>query len=81
MAFPFVSVITPTYNRRCFIPAAIECYKHQTYPKERMEWIILDDGTESVEDLFTEAATQKGFYKHHLIGKRHCVGEIYFSVA
>jgi glycosyltransferase involved in cell wall biosynthesis len=54
--FPFVSVITPTYNRRCFIPAAIECYKHQTYPKDRMEWIILDDGTESVEDLFTAAA-------------------------
>ncbi len=55
--FPFVSVITPTYNRRCFIPAAIECYKHQTYPKNRMEWIILDDGTESIEDLFIEAAT------------------------
>jgi glycosyltransferase involved in cell wall biosynthesis len=53
--FPFVSVITPTYNRRCFIPAAIECYKHQTYPKNRMEWIILDDGTESVEDLFIAA--------------------------
>jgi cellulose synthase/poly-beta-1,6-N-acetylglucosamine synthase-like glycosyltransferase len=24
----------------------------QTYPKERMEWIILDDGTDSVEDFF-----------------------------
>ncbi len=53
---PFVSVITPTYNRRRFIPAAIACYKHQTYPHTRMEWVILDDGTESVEDLFKEAA-------------------------
>lgn len=53
--FPFVSVITPTYNRRRFIPAAIECFKSQTYPRNRMEWIILDDGTDSVEDLFTAA--------------------------
>ena len=54
--FPFVSVITPTYNRRRFIPYLIECYKHQTYPKNRMEWIILDDGDVAVADLFEEAA-------------------------
>jgi glycosyltransferase involved in cell wall biosynthesis len=51
---PFVSVITPTYNRRRFIPALIQCYESQDYPKDRMEWIILDDGQETVEDLFTE---------------------------
>ncbi len=55
---PFVSVITPTYNRRRFIPAAIACFNHQTYPKDRMEWIVLDDGSDSVEDLFTAAAIQ-----------------------
>jgi glycosyltransferase involved in cell wall biosynthesis len=53
---PFVSVVTPTYNRRRFIPILIEMYKAQTYPKDRMEWLILDDGEDSVEDLFTEAA-------------------------
>ncbi len=53
---PFVSVITPTYNRRKFLPALIECYKHQSYPKERMEWIILDDGSDCVRDVFEEAA-------------------------
>ena len=52
---PFVSVLTPTYNRRRFIPALIACYKSQTYPKDKMEWIVLDDGQDSVEDLFTEA--------------------------
>jgi glycosyltransferase involved in cell wall biosynthesis len=50
-----VSVVTPTYNRRKFIPALIEIYRSQTYPKEKMEWIIVDDGRDSVEDLFTEA--------------------------
>jgi glycosyltransferase involved in cell wall biosynthesis len=49
---PFVSVVTPTYNRRKFLPAMIECYKSQTYPKDRMEWIILDDGTDCVKDIF-----------------------------
>lgn len=54
--FPFVTVVTPTYNRRRFIPYTIECYKAQTYPLKRMEWIILDDGQDKVEDLFVEAA-------------------------
>lgn len=52
---PFVSVVTPTYNRRLFIPTLIEIYKNQTYPKDRMEWIIVDDGSDKVEDLFLEA--------------------------
>ena len=50
--FPFVSVITPTYNRRRFIPYLIECFKNQTYPARRMEWIIYDDGSDPVKDLF-----------------------------
>lgn len=49
---PFVSVITPTYNRGKFLPALVKCYKSQTYPKERMEWILLDDGTEPVGEQF-----------------------------
>ena len=31
---PFVSICTPTYNRRQFIPQLIECYKRQTYPSQ-----------------------------------------------
>lgn len=48
---PFVSVCTPTYNRRKFINMIITCFNHQTYPKELMEWIIIDDGTDKIEDL------------------------------
>jgi glycosyltransferase involved in cell wall biosynthesis len=50
---PFVSVLTPTYNRRKFITSLIQCYKSQTYPLTQMEWIIIDDGEDSVEDIFT----------------------------
>jgi hypothetical protein len=49
---PFVSLITPTYNRRRFIPQAIRCYLAQDYPRERMEWVVVDDGEDEVRDLF-----------------------------
>ena len=49
--YPLVSVCTPTFNRRPFIPMMFECYKNQTYPKSRMEWIIVDDGTDKIKDL------------------------------
>ena len=29
----------------------IKCFNHQTYPKDNMEWIIIDDGTDKIEDL------------------------------
>ena len=48
---PFVSVCTPTFNRRPFIPAMLRCFAHQDYPKDRMEWIIVDDGTDKIGDL------------------------------
>jgi hypothetical protein len=53
--YPLVSVCTPTFNRRPFIPAMLECFKNQTYPKDRMEWIIVDDGTDSIKDLIDAA--------------------------
>ena len=51
---PFVSVCTPTFNRRPFIAAMLQCFNHQTYPRDRMEWIIIDDGTDPVEDLVSQ---------------------------
>lgn len=48
---PFVSIITPTYNRRKFIPILIQLYKAQTYPAKLMELVILDDSPESNADL------------------------------
>jgi hypothetical protein len=53
--YPMVSVCTPTFNRRPFIPAMLECFRNQTYPKDRMEWIIVDDGTDSIKDLIEAA--------------------------
>ena len=51
---PMVSVCTPTFNRRPFIHAMMQCFAHQTYPRERMEWIIIDDGSDPIEDLVSQ---------------------------
>ena len=48
---PMVSICTPTFNRRPFINMMFQCFRNQTYPKSRMEWIIVDDGTDKIQDL------------------------------
>tara|TARA_Y100000768_G_scaffold358950_1_gene315104 strand:+ start:706 stop:1437 length:732 start_codon:yes stop_codon:yes gene_type:complete len=58
---PFVSVCTPTYNRRLFIPNLLKCFENQNYPKELMEWIVVDDGDDCVADLFEGVECVKYF--------------------
>ena len=53
--YPFVSVCTPTFNRRPFISTMFECFRNQNYPKSRIEWIIVDDGTDKIKDLIDAA--------------------------
>ena len=59
--YPFVSVCTPTFNRRPFIQAMIRCFNEQDYPQDRMEWIIIDDGTDPIEDLVASHPRVKYF--------------------
>jgi len=81
---PFVSICTPTYNRRLFIPNLIKCFQDQNYPKHLLEWIIIDDGEDCVEDLFKDVEGVKYFrYEEKLkLGKKRnimhekCKGEI-----
>jgi glycosyltransferase involved in cell wall biosynthesis len=48
---PPVSILTPTYNRRRFLPQLMECIRAQTYPRERMEWVVIDDGVDCIRDV------------------------------
>jgi len=81
---PFVSLCTPTFNRRPFIPYAIKCFLQQDYPKENIEWIIIDDGTDKVEDLFIDVPCVQYFFSEEkmLLGKKRnfmhskCSGDI-----
>ena len=49
---PSVSIITPTFNRRHFYKLTINTFLNTRYPKDKLEWIIVDDGTDKVKDIF-----------------------------
>jgi glycosyltransferase involved in cell wall biosynthesis len=53
--YPFVSICTPTFNRRPFIENMFTCFRNQDYPKDRIEWIIVDDGTDKIKDLIVDS--------------------------
>ena len=48
---PLVSICTPTFNRRPFFQGLIACIANQDYPRTRMEWVVVDDGTDCVRDI------------------------------
>jgi glycosyltransferase involved in cell wall biosynthesis len=52
--WPLVSCIMPTYNRRAFLPQAIQSFLQQDYPNR--ELIIVDDGSDGIQDLVPVAA-------------------------
>jgi glycosyltransferase involved in cell wall biosynthesis len=62
----------------------IRCFEHQSYPKDRIEWIIIDDGTDPIEDLVKDIPQVKYFYVEEkmLLGKKRnlmhtkCSGDI-----
>ena len=68
-----MSVCTPTFNRRPFIPIMLECFRNQNYPKDRMEWIIVDDGTDRVKDLIDAANIPQ--IKYFSIDRKMTLGE------
>jgi glycosyltransferase involved in cell wall biosynthesis len=58
---PRVSICTPTFNRRPFFKGIIKSVLMQDYPKELIEWVIVDDGTDPIEDLVKDIPFVKYF--------------------
>lgn len=71
--YPRVSICTPTFNRRPFIPTMFECFRNQTYPKDRIEWIIVDDGTDRIKDLVESSGISQ--IKYFELPKKVSLGE------
>ena len=47
---PDVSIVTITKDRRKFMPLAKYSYLIQSYPEDKIEWVIVDDGDDPIED-------------------------------
>ena len=60
--YPYISICTPTFNRRPFFPVIIKCFLSQDYPLDRVEWIIIDDGTDPVWDLIENIPQVRYFH-------------------
>lgn len=65
---PLVSCIMPTYNRRAFVPLALACFSHQTYP--RRELVIVDDGSDPIGDLLQDIPD----VRYVRLQRRHTIG-------
>lgn len=46
---PNVSIITPTYKRRALFSMALRNFENFIYPKNKLEWVIVDDSIETDE--------------------------------
>ena len=51
---PHVSILTPTYKRRKYFSLPIYCFMNFIYPKDKIEWIIVEEegnDNETVKDM------------------------------
>ena len=46
-----ISILTLTKDRRPFMALAKYCYLLQTYPEDKMEWVIVDDSNDNGKTL------------------------------
>jgi len=47
---PNISILTITRNRKNFLPLMLKNWHGFNYPRDKLEWVILDDGTEDLTD-------------------------------
>jgi glycosyltransferase involved in cell wall biosynthesis len=65
---PAVSVVIPTRNRKGRLAALIDSLKRQTLASERLELIVVDDGsTDGTDELLAEASRDSGFFRFEVL--------------
>ena len=71
---PEVSVIVPIYNGEQDLPELISCLEKQTYPKEKVEYLLVDnnssDRTAEILENSTKKLAEKAINIQHLTEKK-----------
>ena len=62
-ALPNISICVPTYNRKKFMPLLKLNYQNTSYPKDKIEMVIIDDGTDNIIDELPKGDNIK-YYKY-----------------
>ncbi len=81
---PRVTIIVPAYNEAARIPVCIGALQTQSYPKERLQIVIVDNGSsDGTFDLLRQTAgilalqeTKPGSYAARNTALRHATGDI-----
>ena len=86
---PFVSVVVPTYNRKEMLKECLDSLFNQTYPKDKYEIIVVNDGsTDGTEEVLKKykrnapckfkwfSQENKGASSARNLGIRNAKGEI-----
>ena len=83
MNYPNISILTPTYNRSKFLPLFISNLKSQTYPHNKLEVVIYDDGTEpftnSIAGLQTDIYPMKLVYHRNKYLSRATIKLVFYN--
>lgn len=73
---PNITVVTPTYNRPHMLKLIFFNYRTTTYPKDKIEWIIVDDGDNK---LIKDPTIIENLRKHNIkyieLNKKLDIGE------
>ena len=66
-----ISIIIPSFNRKYLLKRTIESVKNQTYPADRYEIIVVDDGSkDDIEDL-VRTLQEKGYRTLKYLHQKH----------
>lgn len=63
----FVSLITATRDRREEMVITKKFFLNQTYPQDKMEWIVYDDGEEKIKDIVSDLKNVRYFSSNKFI--------------
>ena len=67
---PHISILTITRDRRIFFQLAKYSFLCQTYPADKIEWVIVDDGKDAIKDLVSDLP----YVKYRLVDEPMTIG-------
>lgn len=69
--WPLISVVIPAYNAQDWIEETIFSVLHQSYPPERLEIIIVDDGSTDQTIAKVESIVKDSPIRYHIVRAAH----------
>lgn len=63
-SYPFITVVVPTHNRLTMLRQNLECLASQTYPADKYEVIVVDNGSEDGTENYLTKLDKNGIIRY-----------------